>query len=240
MRAIFILLLAANLVFFGYQYFFAEKKDTAVTVEVKKNNNPNGASLQLLSEQGGAAALKAQGQIQSQKIAQPNTASLGEKSEQEFCTMLGPYGQLLQAEYAVERLSSLGVVARIAPIEIKDGESYWVYLKPEMSEKEAVRRLYELANKNIESHIIAKGELTNGISFGRFAEYAEAETRSAEIKKLGYEPEIKMLPKMIQETWVVIGSGFAEKIDETIWVDLISKEPGLEKRQNFCLGVASQ
>lgn len=154
--------------------------------------------------------------------------------------MLGPYGQLLQAEYAVERLSSLGVVARIAPVEIKDGESYWVYLKPEISEKEAVRRLYELANKNIESHIIAKGELTNGISFGRFADYVEAEARSAEIKKQGYEPEIKMLPRVIQETWVVVDSGFAEKIDESVWADLITKESGLEKRQNFCLGVASE
>ncbi len=240
MRAIFILLLAANLVFFGYQYFFAAKKEAVVPVEAKKNNNLNGASLQLLSEQGGAAALKAKEQSQNKKIVQPNAAVSGDKSGQEFCTMLGPYGQLLQAEYAVERLSSLGVAAHIVPIEIKDGESYWVYLKPEMSEKEAVRRLYELANKNIESHIIAKGELANGISFGRFAEYTEAEARSAEIKKQGYEPEIKMLPKMIQETWVVIDSGFAEKIDETIWSDLISKESGLEKRQNFCLGVASQ
>lgn len=240
MRAIFILLLAANLVFFGYQYFFAEKKDAAVPIEAKKNNNPNDASLQLLSEQGSVAALKAKEQVQPRKIAKPDAAGLGGESEQKLCTMLGPYGQLLQAEYAVERLSSLGVDAHIAPIEIKDGDSYWVYLRPEMSEKEAVRRLYELASKNIESHIIAKGELANGISFGRFAEYAEAEAKSAEIKKQGYEPEIKMLPRMIQETWVVIESGFAEKIDETIWADLITKESGLEKRQNFCLGVASQ
>jgi hypothetical protein len=80
----------------------------------------------------------------------------------------------------------------------------------------------------------------SGISFGRFADQAAAEAKSSDIKKQGYDPEIKMLPKMIQETWVVIDSGFAEKIDETVWVDLISKEPGLEKRQNFCLGVASQ
>jgi hypothetical protein len=49
-----------------------------------------------------------------------------------------------------------------------------------------------------------------------------------------------MLPKMIQETWVVIDAGFAEKIDESVWADLLTKESTLEKRQNFCLGVASQ
>lgn len=241
MRAIFILLFAANLVFFGYQYFFAEKNIAVGAIEIKKENSSSGESLRLLSEEGSASALSAMEKKESQMLRQSKAAASGEKkSEQEFCTMLGPYGQLLQAEYAVERLSSLGVVARIAPVEIKDGESYWVYLKPEMSEKEAVRRLYELANKNIESHIIAKGELTNGISFGRFADYAEAEARSVEIKKQGYEPEIKMLPRIIQETWVVVDGGFAEKIDESVWVDLITKESGLEKRQNFCLGVASE
>jgi len=154
--------------------------------------------------------------------------------------MIGPYGQLLQAEYAVERLVALGAPAHIVPIEIKEGEIYWVFLKPEVSEKEALRRLYELQKKNIESYVITKGELANGISFGRFADYGEAEVRSTEIKQQGYEVHIKMLPKMIQETWVVIDAGFAEKIDEMVWSGLLTQESNLEKRQNFCLGVASQ
>ena len=64
--------------------------------------------------------------------------------------------------------------------------------------------------------------------------------RSTEIKQQGYEVHIKMLPKMIQETWVVIDAGFAEKIDEMVWSGLLTQESNLEKRQNFCLGVASQ
>lgn len=236
MRAIFILLLAANVLFFGYQYFFSEKSEIVASTEIKKNGQSEGNSLQLLSEGDGKSVSGSSSDRAPRRAGSDNNAA----SSQEFCTMLGPYGQLLQAEYAVERLSSLGVAARVTPVEIKEGESYWVYLKPEMSEKEAVRRLYELASKNIESHIIAKGELANGISFGRFAELSEAEAKQSEIKKQGYDPEIKMLPKMIQETWVVVDSGFAEKIDETVWADLITKESGLEKRQNFCLGVASQ
>jgi hypothetical protein len=236
MRAIFILLLAANVIFFGYQYLFSEKKEIVASAEIKKDRQPEGNGLQLLSERGDHSV----GNAKPDQALKRGGAVSNESSSQEFCTMLGPYGQLLQAEYAVERLSSLGVIARVIPVEIKEGESYWVYLKPEMSEKEAVRRLYELASKNIESHIIAKGELANGISFGRFAELPEAEARQSEIKNQGYDPQIKMLPKMIQETWVVVDSSFAEKIDETVWADLITKESGLEKRQNFCLGVASQ
>ncbi len=237
MRAIFILLLVANVAFFGYQYFFANKNDIAVNEKRDVATMVAGDQLQLLAEQEGGLVPRAKARAEV-KVESPGVD--GAKQNAEFCTMIGPYSQLLQAEYAVERLVALGVAAHITPVEIKEGESYWVYLKPEVSEKEALRRLYELQKKNIESHIIAKGELANGISFGRYADYVDAEARSVEIKKQGYEVEIKMLPRMIQETWVVVEAGFAEKINETVWADLLAKESTLEKRQNFCLGVASQ
>lgn len=236
MRAIFILLLAGNLAFFGYHYFFAVNDQAAPQVRVVEVS-PKGEGLQLLAEQADTSMLQARVKLET-KTELPLVGD--EKPDAEFCTMIGPYSQLLQAEYAVERLVALGAVAHITPVEIKEGESYWVFLRPEVSEKEALRRLYELQKKNIESHVITKGELANGISFGRFADYVDAEARSNEIKKQGYEVDIKMLPKTIQETWVVIDAGFAEKIDETVWVDLLTKESTLEKRQNFCLGVASQ
>ena len=237
MRAIFILLLAANIAFFGYQYFYAAKNDAVPGVKSEVKDVAVGEGLLLLAEQG--AALMPRPKVKPDVRADLSSANNGEPKA-EFCTMLGPYGQLLQAEYAVERLSALGALAHIAPVEIKEGESYWVYLKPEVSEKEALRRLYELQKKNIESHVITKGELTNGISFGRYADYSGAEARSIEVKKAGYEVDIKMLPRTIQEIWVVVEAGFAEKIDKTVWADLLTKESGLEKRQNFCLGVASQ
>lgn len=236
MRAIFILLLLTNVAFFGYQYFFADENDVVVSQKNKAAAIPGGDQLQLLAEQEGVLVPRTKIHAEA-KVGAP---VVGEKQNAEFCTMIGPYSQLLQAEYAVEHLVALGVAAHITPVEIKEGESYWVYLKPEVSEKEALRRLYELQKKNIESHIITKGELANGISFGRYADYVDAEARSAEIKKQGYEVDIKMLPRMIQETWVVVEAGFAEKINETVWVGLLAKESALEKRQNFCLGVASQ
>lgn len=236
MRAILILLLVSNLAFFGYHYFFVVKNEPASQVKVAEVS-VKGKGLQLLAEQADASMLQAK--VKPEMKARAPLVD-DEKPEAEFCTMIGPYSQLLQAEYAAERLASLGVVAHIVPIEIKEGESYWVYLRPEVSEREALRRLYELQKKNIESYVITRGELTNGISFGRFANYADAEAQFNEIKRLGYSVDIKMLPKTIIETWVVIDSGFAEKIDESVWLSLLDKEPTLEKRQNFCLGVASQ
>ncbi|WP_049630933.1 SPOR domain-containing protein [Cellvibrio sp. pealriver] len=235
MRAIFIFLLAANFIFWGYHYWDLGGTEGGIkkVSEPKQSTSIGAEKLLLLAERvneeksHGARPLKKQ------------TTGAEEKADADLCTMIGPYNQLLQAEYALEHLVSLGIAAHITPVEIKEGELYWVYLPPEMSEREALRRLYELQSKGIESHIIAKGELTNGISFGRFADYVQAEARAAEIKNLGYGVDIKMLPKMIQEIWLVIEPGFDEKVGESVWATLLSKEYSLEKRQNFCLGVDS-
>lgn len=235
MRAIFLVLLIVNVAFFVQQYFF-KQPDQITSPGGKLDQRDGKNNLQLLSEINGENPLP-------KKPAQSHLSVVANGAGQDgesLCTMIGPYEQLLQAEYTVEQLAALSVVAHITPIEIHDGESFWVYLKPEMSEKEAVRRLYELQKKNIESHIITKGELTNGISFGRFADYAVAEMKLSEVNAQGYEAAIKRLPKTIQETWVVLDSDSAERVDDSVWATLLAKQIGLEKRQNFCLGVASQ
>lgn len=239
MREIFMVLLVANIAFFAHQFFMGNESVPAPVVsapalEVESN-------LQLLAEQD-RVVLKRTKEISAAVVdgAQAESEAEAEAKAADLCTMVGPYEQLLHAEYLVERLAALGAKAQITPVEIKEGDAYWVYLQPEMSEKEALRRLYELQKKQIESYIITKGELANGISFGRYADRAEAEIRLSEIKNQGYEALIKTVPKTINETWVVLDTVSAEKIDKNLWLELLANQEGLEKRQNYCLGVASQ
>jgi len=90
-------------------------------------------------------------------------------------------------------------------VEIADGKNYWVYLKPEMSEKEALRRLSEIQqSKAIDSYIIPSGELANGISFGQFPNEKEANSKAEQIRAQGYAAEIKEIPKSHNETWVEV------------------------------------
>jgi len=242
MRAIFIVLMVMNAAFFAHHFFVAEKPSALPVGSSANEAVEEGASLQLLSEVDRVALKKTQDTISQVNSSSREIDEAADESEvsSELCTMIGPYEQLLHAEYLVERLSALGVKSQITPVEIKEGDAYWVYLKPEMSEKEALRRLYELQKKQIESYIITKGELSNGISFGRYADRAEAEIRLSEIKEQGYEAMIKSVPKTINETWVVLETAPAEKIDKNLWVELLSNQESLEKRQNYCLGVASQ
>lgn len=237
MKAIFFLILIINSLFFAWQYFLVDETSAPTVVPINKEIEAP-QELLLLSERADVSAEK---KLRKERAIAPSFAeqTATEKESPPLCTLLGPYEQLLQAEYAVERLAALGADVHIVPLEIKQGDSFWVYLNPEVSEREALNRLYELQKKNIESHIISKGELTNGISFGRFSVYDEAEMLAAEIRKHGYDAQIKIMPKTILETWVVVNSQFGEKIDDMIWKELIAKQKGLEKRQNYCLGVAS-
>jgi hypothetical protein len=238
MRSIFFLIIAANIIFFVQHYFFAEEERSELVVSGSAEEGGAPKELFLLSERVGSDGLLKK---RIDKKAQLNSGSENiQKERAPLCTMIGPYEQLLQAEYAVEQLAALGADVHVVPIEIKEGESFWVFLNPEVSEREALNRLYELQKKNIESHIISKGEFTNGISFGRFSAHEEAEVLAQKIRNIGYDAQIKIMPKTIQETWVVVGDGFAEKIDSSVWGELIRKQKGLEKRQNYCLGVASQ
>lgn len=233
MRSIFIVLLIANIGLFIHQYFIAGA--------AQKNNTPAanlhevGDRLELLSESRSGKVKK------DRQTKQIETGSIEKEIDKDsMCTMVGPYEQLVRAEFLVEKLQALGMDSVITPVERVEGSVFWVYLPPELSQQDALMRLYELQKKNIESYIITKGELERGISFGQYADKIEADLRLDEIKKQGYQPEIKELKKTINETWVTLSPGAAEKISETVWSDILNEQQGLERRQNFCISVASQ
>ncbi len=228
MRLIFIFLLIANLAFFIVQYFLKAPEarvspPSAVAVA-------NEGQLQLLAETGEMQSLP----------ARPVAVAAPADAGGELCTLVGPFAELLHAEYLVERLAALSVAAQVSQVGISDGETHWVYLAPEMSEKEAWRRLHELQQKNIESYLISRGDLVNGISFGRYANLQEALARKQLIDAQGYEALILSVPKIINEIWVVLASGQGASLSGDFWSDTLAQQPSLEKRQNLCAGVAPQ
>lgn len=234
MRSIFIVLLIANIGLFVHQYFFSNAKPKEFSQAA--NLKEEGERLELLTESHGT------GKRNRDAVRAEDDGVSEEKqiNRDSMCTMVGPYEQLVRAEFLVEKLQSLAVESVITPVERVEGSVFWVYLPPELSQQDALMRLYELQRKNIESYIITKGELERGISFGQYADQVEADLRLDEIKKQGYQPEIKELKKTINETWVTLSPGSAEKISESVWLDILNEQQGLERRQNFCISVANQ
>jgi len=233
MKLIFLVLLMANL-WLAVQLGLRHPESVAAGGIVSPQQLPTANRLELLSEADPSELSRIE------RAAKKSASAPAADQSASLCTMVGPFGQLLQAEYLVERLSALGVNAKTANIEINDGEVYWLYLPPELSEQEAMRRLYELQSKNIESYVISTGELANGISFGQFSDSLAANARAEALVAAGYQVKIKAMPKTVNEIWVVLAPEQETKISESVWAGLLDQQQPLEKRQNFCSGVASQ
>jgi hypothetical protein len=233
MRLIFIVLLIGNLGFFLSQVLGVK------AVAEGKSAIPEHRDfghLQTIAERDASGKRPAVIAAKKEVVA-PEPSSVPASAER--CELIGPFAELLHAEYLVERLTALEVASSIKQVEIVDGKNYWVYLKPEMSEKEALRRLSEIQQaKAIDSYIIPSGELANGISFGQFVSEAEAKAKAEQIIAQGYAAEIKEVPKSHNETWVEVREKVGQKINEEKWLSLLKEEKAIERRQNYCLGVA--
>ena len=158
---------------------------------------------------------------------------------QRLCTLIGPFKELLQAEYFSERLMALDIKASVESIEVPGESGFWVFQSAQLSRKAALRRLYEFQAKGIDSYIIPKGELENGISFGVFAQREKAEQKKAEIERFGFNAEIKSADSSYQEVWVVLQPQEAVKVGEELWLELLKSTQHAELVQNFCPSLAS-
>ena len=221
MRWIFASLALANIVMLVYFLFVDEN---TIQVNQPLSNSARG-NLVLLSERD--------------KISrhQPLSVSTTEKittADDTLCTLVGPFASLLRAEYFTERLAALDVAANIKELTVNTGSNHWVYLKPEISRKEALRRLAELQKKGIDSYIIPTGNLANGISLGIYTSRERAVTMHDRAIEMGYKPEITDLPRQQQQIWVFLTANQASALDEEMWLNLLANENPIERRKNIC------
>lgn len=162
------------------------------------------------------------------------------EATQPLCTLVGPFPELLPAEYFVERLAALEVASAVQDVEIPGEVSYWVYLPPLDSRRQAFNRLRELQAKGIDSYVIPKGDLENGISFGMFSQADLAQRRLEDMRSQGYPAEQQEITRSYKETWVVLPPGQAGRLGPETWQQMLADGRGLERRQNFCPPVASE
>jgi len=233
MRAIFFVLVMANALLLA-SYWLADPAEPPARPGASL---PSGAAeLALLSERGDGAEPPAPAPSVSEEHL-VETAELGEGA---LCTLIGPFSASADAEPLMQRLRSVDVDAEVRDLEVPDGRGYWVYLPPELSHRAALRRLHELQSKDIDSYVIPRGELANGISFGMFSRSDLAEARRREMRDQGYDAQIREIERTHRETWITLPPGQARRLGDNLWRELLASASGLERRQNFCPGVASE
>lgn len=159
--------------------------------------------------------------------------------ERSLCFMAGAFKDAAEAQQFIDRLAVLDVKAFIHPVDLSTGEGYWVFLDPLANRDAARRRLVELQARGIDSYIIPKGELENGISLGLFTRMDLAQARLEEMNKIGLAAKMQPVDRSYRELWVMLGEGEQHKLGESAWNELLQENLSLQQRQNFCSDVAS-
>lgn len=177
MRALFLLLLLANLLFVAWTRWVAPPA-TAVGRATPVSANPQ--AIRLLREAPLARELASDG-------ATPDTAD----SLALVCVSAGPYVDRASAERAAARLSRLGFASRSRPAreEIRVGQ--WVRLENLATPEDAANALGVIRSAGIaDAYVIAEEGTGTIISLGVFADEARARQAVTIARMAGFEPQV--------------------------------------------------
>lgn len=222
MRWTFMLLVVLNLFYYVWHLqsvtALPKQAESAVLSRALKQN------IQLLSE--------------SESGLIPVVAPLAPKGR-DVCLFIGGNARRDLVEQLQQRVLSLGVAGEILEESVSSDTDYWVYLAPLASRDASVRQLRELQARQIESYLIAEGDLANGISLGMFARRQAAEVAMQRVRQAGYEPALRELPRARNAYWVKIEPAERQLIGSEVIQQLSVTFPGLQHRLEGCESIAS-
>lgn len=212
MRTTVLLLLLANLVFFGYMRLDA-------------------------TSDGESSRLSEQVQPEKIKLLTPQqVAALGPAKVAALADVCMEWGPLNDADRAraLTDLEPLGLGKLLSQRRIETSFAYWVYLPPVASRAEADRRAADLRAKGVgDVSVVENGQQRNAVSLGSFTTEDNANERLTDLSKLGVN-NAKMGPRQqtIVQTMLVIRDPQAQAVARLR--DLVPAYPGTEAKVGSC------
>ena len=142
------------------------------------------------------------------------------------------------------RLESRGLSARGAVQGTLLPPVYRVYLAPFSSRDIASLRLEALQQaindngENIESFLITRGQLENGIAFGVFDTQAEATALADRLRTMGFDAQTGPVPQAEGVIFVQLSEVENQRISGSLWQELTLERPQIGRSENVCETIA--
>lgn len=230
MKWLAMILLLANLLYFGWE--FSRETTADVGNSVYALQVPGGTSqLQLISElksapvprENAAPGISAP---EPEPITEPETlvAALPEIDDGHAaaepvgnsCFTFGPLPDEQQAIWLGDWFRARRGEVRSRQTEDQNRRLFWVYLAPAESRAGAEALMYELQKKGVSDYrLISKGGLVNAISLGLFSSQAAVNDRLSELKEKGYQPIVVPYSNVQRIYWLdVMIPGTPDLLDE--------------------------
>lgn len=199
-------------------------------------------SLQLLSEVNSA-------QLMSYPSAAPQVAAPApiegavEGASGQYCAEIGPFRDEQDAQGYV---SSFGgrMDLSLDVRELQAAPDYRVYLPPFSSRELAqstlstLRAQFAANDLGIDTYLMPRGELANGIALGLFSEQANALNVQRQMEVLGYKVVVRTEPKSEVEVWLLAaGIGTKAEFDQH-WAQMRLSRSYVDTGEKLCETIA--
>jgi hypothetical protein len=162
---------------------------------------------------------------------------------QQLCLEFGPIATRQIAESVIAAVSP-NIVMETQVRTLQLSPAYRVYLSPYRDRDTAVENLQNLRaslterNLSIETLLITRGELSNGIALGLFSEQRNALNVKEQVEALGFPVTLREEGQQEEQLWLASQPFEFEGIIEDLRVSFAKLEPAAELLEKICKTIA--
>lgn len=224
---IFLTLMLANIVYFGWSFISASQ------MPVRTLSAPmvqQGERIVLLHERKAVAEVPAAPGGEAVAEESP-AADAPEAAPVVQCFTVGPF--LASSDGFVARMKGKGFSVRVEPRKA-EGKDYWIYVPPFTNRGRAEEKLSELRGKGVESFIVSEGRFVNAISLGHFSKKELAQSFRDKMTAAGIVVEYREMESEGTVEWVYVAPA-ASKSDLRSTIDAeLSRNDSLRRQVAAC------
>jgi len=199
-RALFLLLLAANLGAASWLVFAPDMRATQAPP-----NDPGIPKLVLLSERD-------RGDDAAAELAAPPETRADRRTDE--CHSIGTFPTQADVRAAISALTPLTRRIQFREAHATQARGYWVYLPALQTREQALAAARQLSSKGVRDYyVVTAGDQQNTISLGLFRDQGNAERRRAEIAALGFTPQAIARTEELPVYWLDYATDRAHPLD---------------------------
>lgn len=224
---IFLTLMLANIVYFGWNF-------------ISTGQTPVRTLSAPVVQQGERIVLLHERKVVAEVVASPEGGAITEESPAVAvpeavpvvqCFTVGPF--LTSSDAFVARMKGKGFSVRVEPRKA-EGKDYWIYVPPFTNRGRAEEKLSELKAKGVESFIVSEGRFVNAISLGHFSKKELAQSFRDKMTAAGIVVEYREMATEGTVDWVYVAPA-ASKSDLRSTIDAeLSRNDSLRRQVAAC------
>ncbi|HYW93479.1 MAG TPA: hypothetical protein VFA95_13640 [Gammaproteobacteria bacterium] len=211
MKALFLALLLANLLLFGWYYrqqpagHGGGHNGVALHANVprlKKLQSGTGPAYPEAAAPPGATAARGTGSGHHGSASPGSTAPTSAGAE---CLSVGPYASRSTAETDATRYQRAGLKVDRRRVSQQFRVGTWVYLGPFKSHRIAETKALRLRRKGIHDlYVVAAPQWRNAVSLGLYSKRASVARRVSELQRLGVKPKVRDRYRSTDRFWLTV------------------------------------